>query len=242
MRTLLVALLTMVMLVAPAGARGGPSSKPIDIYIVVPADAVTTVTPAESKQHIERVVGQPTDAPCLQRWSPWDTSTWWTCTMEGWFRHEIGKVFDYRITTVNVPAYTYVGRDVCGSYAGYGAWQYTIDYLKGIASFSKGARTFLYLMGGGGWAGHFAPTNRQVDHAGMVGDWGAMQMVGRPNACIPAWAEPSGGLSHEFVGMMGMYVDGGCYDDGLGCYLGDAMTSAEKAALLKYSGSWLRSP
>jgi|KBSSwiStaDraftv2_1062776.scaffolds.fasta_scaffold318114_3 hypothetical protein len=240
MKALLLVLAASLLLVAPAA--GAPAGKRVEVYVAVPADAVTTITVDEAVQTIQRITGQPTDAPCLVRWSPYDSSTW-TCSMEGWFRHELGQVFDYRITVVPIPALGFVGRDACGSYAGFGAWQWTMKYLADAHvgfSTAKGARSFVYLIGGGGWAGHFAPTNTQVEHAGMVGDWGAMVLFDKLNGCIPPeYREPQGGFSHELVGSMGMYVNGGCYDDGLGCYSGDAMTAVEKAALLKYSGQWL---
>lgn len=226
----------------PSNASQG--SKPVEIVIAVPSDSGsrTTVTSEQAISTIKYIVGEPTDAPCLQTWNPYDHSTY-GCSIEGWFRHELGEVFDYNISVIPIGDFGNNVGDACGSYGGIAAWQYATYYLKkeGV-SFARGARTMILLMGGGGWAGHFAPTNKQVEHAGMVGDWGVMLDHDLPNGCIPDWVTPSGGFSHELVGMMGMYIDGGCYDGTGGCYVGDPMTEVEKNALLKYSGQWLRNP
>lgn len=224
----------------PAHARGGPGGKAVEIYVAVPANAVTTITSAQAVETIRKVTGQPTDAPCLVSWNPYDTSTW-GCTVEGWYRHELGKVFDYRVTVVPIPAQNFAA-DACGQGA---SWEGVVSSLTNARvgfSTSKGVRTMVMVLGGGGWAGHFAPTDSQVDHMGLVGDWGVMEDHGVPNSCIPEWDTPSRGYSHELAGMMGMYIGGGCYGDGQGCFVGDAMSVVEKASLLKYSNSWLRQP
>ncbi len=241
MKKLIFAAIAALVLATTASAAG-PQSKKVEIYVAVPSDAITNVTSSQAVQTIEKIVGKPTDAPCLVSWNPYDKSTW-GCSIEGWYRHEVGKVFEYRITVVQIGA---LGgqRDACGSYTGGGLY-FAVDQQlaqNSSAGFTKNDRTMIMTMGAGGWAGHFAPPNRQVDHMGMVGDWGVMEDHGTPTSCIPEWDTPSRGFSHELAGMMGMYVGGGCYEDGYGCFVGDQMSAVEKSALLKYSGQWLRNP
>jgi hypothetical protein len=238
-RTLLILVSLLALLSAPAAARGRPT-KFIEVYVAVPADTQTTVTSAQAVQTIQRVLGSPMDAPCLGRWSPYDRSTW-NCTVEGWFRHELGQVFDYRITVVNIPA---IGGpvDACGSWSSSGLYFSAIGGLLPTgATFTKQDRAMIFLLGGGGWAGHFSPADHVDYHFGMVGDWGAMSLFNQQNACLPAeYDEPSGGLSHEFAGMMGEYVTAG-YNEG-GLFAGEPMSVNEKSDLLRYSRQWLRSP
>lgn len=204
----------------PASAARGPTSKPVEIVVAVPADAITTIT---SEQAVTSAHG-------------------FLLEINAWFERDIGQVFDYDIQIQTMPALEFAGRDACGSYAGYGVMAWVDSYLK--VPVSKGSRVMVLLVGGGGWAGHFAPTDKGngVYHFGMAGDWGVMQDFGVPTACVPTGDDANRGFSHEFAGMMGMYIGGGCYGDGMGCFAGDAMSAVEKSALLKYSGSWLRDP
>jgi hypothetical protein len=241
-RMLLILVSLLALLSAPAAARGGPT-KFIEVYVAVPADAQTTVTSAQAVQTIQRVLGSPTDAPCIGEWDPYNTATW-TCSVEGWFRHELGQVFDYRVTVVPLQALPNAepnfGRDACGSY-NWGIYTFIDPWLTDAvgAGFTKNDRTMILTLGAGGWAGHFAPTDRNVDHFGMVGDWGVMENFNLRNACVPDWDTPSRGFSHEFAGMLGMYVSDG-YSGAL--FVGNVMTANNKADLLRYSRQWLRNP
>lgn len=241
-RIILTALAVLMVCALPASAaRGAGGTKTIQVYVAVPANAVTTVTPEQAVQSIQYVLGQPTDASCLQPWSPYDHSTW-GCSVEGWFRHELGQVFDYTITVVSIPA---IGgpTDSCGSWSAQGLYFDVVGPLASMgAGFKTRDRSMILTLGAGGWAGHFSPVpDPKVDyHFGMVGDWGVMENFDLRNACVPSWDTPARGFSHEFAGMLGMYVTAG-YDEG-GLFVGDPMSANEKRDLQKYSGGWLRSP
>jgi hypothetical protein len=214
---------------SPAG-KGG---QVIPIYVVVPAQYASTVSVDQARQWAEDVIGQPTDAPCIGSHD---------CSIEAWFRHEIGRVFDYALVSVEAPNISndtaYV--DACGSFAGPG-WIYPAQEAIGASGYDirKNDRYFILLLGGGGWAGHIFATGSSKQAWGMIGDWGAERKFGVPVTCMPDWVDVSGGFSHEFAGMLGMYVTDG-YSGAL--YTGDPMTPGNKSDLLHYSGHWLRSP
>lgn len=236
MRFFLAAVVAALLLALPAGAKGGPASARVNVIVVVPATYTSNVTPAQTVTATQSWLGSPSDAACI--------GSQYTCTMEGWFRHELGRVFDYDLQTVeigNLP--TGLSTDACGSWSDSNLSFWVNGHVEaqtGIDFSSNRQRTMLVLLGGGGWAGHFSPANRGVDHFGMVGDWGVMEQYGVRNACMGSPDAPAHGFSHEFAGMMGAYVTAG-YNEG-GLFLGDVMSPNIKADLLKYSGKWLRSP
>ncbi len=229
-RTALIALAFLVC-VLPASARGGPTST-VHVYVVVPSSYSSTVTPAQGVSAVQTWLGQPTDAACI--------GSQFTCSIEGWFRHELGQVFDYDLTTVPVGFAVSGQVDACGSADG-GGWYWTVAAALSSAGYdlSNKQRVAVMFMGGGGWAGHFAPNNRVDAHLGMTGDWGVMNEYDQPNGCDPSFAyeSPAHGFSHEFAGMMGEYVTAG-YNEG-GLFVGDVMSANERRDLLRLSGKWL---
>jgi len=233
-RVLAACLLVALIFVLPARAQGG--SKTVHVLVVIPATYSSTVTPDQAVSAVQSWLGQPTDAPCI--------GSQYTCTIEGWFRHELGQVFNYDLRTVSV-SFNWSSFDACGSFSGpylYLAVDPAVSAATGINFGNTSDRTMELVMGGGGWAGHYSPADRGrvVDHMGMVGDWGVEQQYGVPVSCIPAPDAPAHGFSHEFAGMMGEYVTAG-YNEG-GLFLGDVMSAHEKADLMHYSGQWLRAP
>ena len=218
-----------------ASAQG----RAVNIYLIVPSAYNSNATTDQALAMIQKDLGSPTDAPCLQNWNSSDPSTW-NCSVEGWYRHELGKVFDYNVTIVHVSwdQTALGGLDACGqgSVALYG-----IYYDLKQQHYNVSGRTLAVTMGGGGWAGHFSPADKVTENGfGQVGDWGAMELYNNRNACVPDWDYPNRGFSHELAGAMGEYVTAG-YNEG-GLFVGDVMSAHEKADLLKYSGAWLRQP
>ena len=241
-RIALAALAAFLMLALPVSAakpaHAAANQAKVRVAVAVPTTYSSTVTPAQGEAFVRAALGSPTDAPCIGSH---------TCSVNAWFKHELGQVFDYDVTIVPMTwgVTAEQGVDSCGSTAGPG-WFYspTQDLAAAGFGFTKNDRTMTLLMGGGGWAGHFAPTDRVPVHQGMVGDWGVMAWTGQPNACLTAYGmlpeDAFAGFSHEFAGMMGAYVTAG-YNEG-GLFVGDPMSANEKKDLVKYSGRWLRSP
>lgn len=240
MKVLLIALLAALCLAATAGAaRGGPAPKAVEVYVVVPAAYSSTVTPAQGEAFVRAALGSRSDAPCIGSHS---------CSVSAWFKHELGETFDYTVETLeasfSVPPGDPNQTDSCGSTAGPG-WYWTVAsaLTEAGVSLTKNDRVAVLLMGGGGWAGHFAPTNNVPAHLGMTGDCGAMRMFDSMNPCAASYFaglpanDAASGFAHEFAGMMGAYAIGG-YGDG-GLYQGDPMGDSVKKALLRYSGKWL---
>jgi len=232
MRFVLALVVAALLLALPAVAKGGPTPSRVNVVVVVPSGYVSNTTPSQAVTSVQSWLGSPSDAACI--------GSQYTCTMEGWFKHELGKVFDYDVQTVAMaPVNSAV--DACGSYSSPFAYfqvNAAVEAATGIDLDSNRQRTMLLLMGGGGWAGHFAPTDRgnSVQHFGMVGDWGVMEQYGVRNSCQLV-DSPAHGFSHEFMGMMGAYVTSG-YNEG-GLFLGDVMSPNIRADLLRYSGKWL---
>ena len=232
---LLLVLLALALFTVPAAAKGGPAPSRVNVIVVVPPGYVSNATPAQAMTAVQSWLGSPSDAACI--------GSQYTCTMEGWFKHQLGKVFDYDLSLVqigNLPSG--LGRDACGSWSDSNLSFWVDGHVStqtGIDFSSNRQRTMELVMGAGGWAGHFAPPNRNVDHMGMVGDWGVMEQYGVRNSCQLV-DSPAHGFSHEFMGMMGAYVTSG-YNEG-GLFLGDVMSPNIRADLLKYSGKWLRNP
>ena len=240
MKIALIILSLLLLFASPAVARGGPAPKVVRVVVVVPAAYSSTVTPAQGEAFVRAALGSRSDAPCIGSHS---------CSVEGWFKHEIGQTFDYTVETLQAsfsvpPAGDPNFTDSCGSTAGPG-WYWTVasDLTAAGVSLTKNDRVAVLLMGGGGWAGHFAPTNNVPAHFGMAGDWGAMRMFDSMNSCAASYfaglpaEDAASGFAHEFAGMMGAYAIGG-YGDG-GLYQGDPMGDSVKKALLRYSGKWL---
>ena len=235
MRLVLAAIAILAVFALPAQAgRGAGGHLLVRVAVAVPTAYSSTVIPAQGEAFVRAALGAPTDASCIGSH---------TCSVEAWFKHELGQVFDYDVTVV--PMTWGVGPgdpvDSCGSTEGQG-WYYRppADLMAAGFGFDKTDRTMTLLMGGGGWAGHFAPTDRVPVHQGMVGDWGPMMQFNARNACIPADEYPNRGFSHEFMGMMGAYVTAG-YNEG-GLFIGDPLSANEKRDLLRYSGRWLYAP
>lgn len=207
MRILVVGLLALAF----ASSAGAAPNRAVEVWVVEPSNAQTTVTSAQAVT----------------------ASILFLDEINAWFQREVGQVFDYRIQTLAIGP---LGGDVdaCGSYAGP-----VLFAIRDPIGTSAQDRSMVLMLGAGGWAGHFAPPDKQVPHFGMVGDWGVMELYDAKVSCIPDWDFPNRGFSHEFAGMMGMYVGGGCYVDGQGCFVNDPLSAIEKAALLKYSGKWL---
>lgn len=243
MKILLLSILATLALATTAGAAkpvtsGGPI-KSVQVYVVVPAAYSSTVTPAQGEAFVRAAIGSRSDAPCIGSHS---------CSIEGWFKHELGQTFDYTVETINasfsVPTSDPNSVDSCGSTSG-PSWYWTVAsaLTNANVSLTKNDRVAVLLMGGGGWAGHFAPTDNVPAHLGMAGDWGAMRMFDSMNACATSYfaglpaEDAASGFAHEFAGMMGAYAIGG-YGDG-GLYQGDPMGDSVKKALLRYSGKWL---
>lgn len=248
MKTAVKSLLTVVLVAClfamAADAARAAAGKLVHVYVAVPTTYSSTVTPQQAESYVYAALGTPFDVPCIGSH---------LCTMNGWFKHEIGQVFDYDVTIVPMTWGVTPGErtDSCGSTGGFG-WYYAPaqDLAAAGAGFSKNDRTMTLLMGGGGWAGHFAPNNDVSVHQGMSGDWGVMLREGVPNACLTAYGAPVtdmfSGFGHEFMGMMGAYSVaeqrlGDGYADG-GLFQGDPMGSFVKKSLLQYSGRWLRNP
>lgn len=225
MKVVLISVLALTLAVGTAG-RGG-SNRPIEFYVAVPANAQIAVTSEQAEAAVRLWLGEPTDAPCTGSQN---------CSIEGWFRAELGRVFDYRVTVIpmkEIPGPT----DSCGS------WNFPFLYthLESTSiGLSSNDRSMVLMLGAGGWAGHFSPADRKVLHFGMVGDWGVIEQYGAEVSCIPEWDFPARGFSHELMGMMGAYVTAG-YNEG-GLFIGDGMSANIKRDLLKYSGRWLREP
>jgi hypothetical protein len=217
--------ITALMFIGGASAQGHPK---VNVLVIVPSSYVSNATPDQAVSAAQTFLGSPSDAPCIGSTS---------CSIEGWFKHELGQVFDYQIQTITIP-YGLVGSDPCGSAGGGGLYWYVNQWVSQLTHYNFGVseRDMEVLMGAGGWAGHFSPADRQVEHFGMVGDWGVMEQFNERNACIPDWDYPNRGFSHEFAGMMGMYVTDG-YNGAL--FSGDTMTANNKADLMHYSGKWL---
>lgn len=227
-RLILAALAAFAIVALPASAARGAGSHPlVHVLVVVPTSYTSNATPGQAVAAVQTWLGQPSDAPCIGSTS---------CTIEGWFKHELGQVFDYQVQTVNVPQSAGPGTDACGQ--GGDVFRY-MDWVKQLTGLSFGVseRDMEIVMGLGGWAGHWSPTDRKVDHLGAVGDWGVMEQFNARNACIPDWDYPARGFSHEFAGMMGEFVTAG-YNEG-GLFVGDPMSANEKSDLLHYSGKWL---
>lgn len=208
-------LVALALLSAPAAARGGPPTRAVEVWVVEPANAQTTVTSAQAVTASIIFLDQIND----------------------WFERDLGLVFDYTIQTLPTGPVN-SSTDECGSFRS--TTLYT--QIPDAVGVSAQDRSMVLFLGAGGWAGHFSPADKQVPHFGMVGDWGVMEQFGVPVSCIPSWDYPARGFSHEFAGMMGAYVGGGCYVDGQGCFLNDPLSALEIAALKKYSGKWLRTP
>src|SRR5215831_2291735 len=103
MRLLVLAFLAFAF-VPSAQAQG--SSKNVDVLVVVPATYSSNATPDQAVSALQSWLGQPTDAPCIGSQY---------CSIEGWFRHELGEVFDYDIQVIPITLnYTFV--DACGSF------------------------------------------------------------------------------------------------------------------------------
>lgn len=230
MKLIVLAVALFTLLIPSAVAKGGPG-KPVNVYVAAPVNAQTSVTTEQAVSAVQSWLGSPSDAPCI--------GSQFTCTMEGWFRHELGLVFDYTVEVVPMHAIT-GPTDACGSWN----FPFLYSHLESTSiGLSSQDRSMVLMLGAGGWAGHFSPANRKVDHFGMVGDWGVMQQFGVPNACVLEHAAldgPARGFSHEFAGMMGAYVTAG-YNEG-GLFLGDVFSENSKRDLAKYSGRWLRAP
>ena len=238
MKALLAGLVIALLLAAPGAARGGPTPPLVHVYVVVPTSYSSTVTPAQAVDFVHAALGSPADTPCINSHS---------CSVNAWFRHELGEVFDYDVTVFPVPWGVFDSTDACGSTDG-GGWYWQVAWsLQGAGvDLSTRSRAAVVLMGGGGWAGHFSPANHVDAHMGMAGDWGTMRMFDSMNACaanyfstLPA-NDAACGFAHEFAGMMGEFVTAG-YNEG-GLFQGDPMSTNEKKDLVRYSGKWLRSP
>jgi len=109
-RFILALVIAALLLALPAGAKGGPASARVNVVVVVPAAYSSNATPAQAEAAAQSWLGSPSDAACI--------GSQYTCTIEGWFRHEIGQVFDYTIQTVpigNLP--TGLSKDACGSWS-----------------------------------------------------------------------------------------------------------------------------
>ena len=236
-------LLTAVLAACLVG-MGASAAKPaggtrlVNVYVAVPTTYFSTVTPEQAEDFVYASLGSASDAPCIGSH---------TCSMNGWFKHEIGQVFDYDVTIVPMSWGVTFGErtDACGSTDGVGWFYAPMQDLAAVgAGFTKNDRTMTLLMGGGGWAGHYSPTDNVSVHQGMAGDWGVMVREGVPNACVTAYGMPVtdafSGFGHEFMGMMGAYSISG-YGDG-GLFQGDSMGPTVKKALLRNSGRWLRNP
>jgi len=237
MKALLAGLVIALLLASPGAARGGPAPPKINVLVVVPSAYTSNVTPAQAVSAAQTFLGQPSDAACIGVALPSDPSTW-TCSIEGWFKHELGRVFDYQIQIVPIAWASGGPFDACGASGGplYLGVNPDVSAATGL-TFTDRERDILLVMGAGGWAGHFSPADRKVPHEALIGDWGVMEQFGVPNSCIPDWDYPARGFSHEFMGMMGAYTTSG-YDEG-GLFIGDPMSAHIKADLLRYSGKWL---
>lgn len=232
-RLLIAALLFSVLLgssaMATAAAPSARGAQPIHVFVAVPPTYTSPVTPEQARIAVSTWLGQPTDAPCLGQY----------CTVEGYFRSQLGKVFDYDLTVVPgaYPQPGPGGVDACNQG---GIDQYW--FRSPTAGYSlSGNRTMVLVLGGGGWAGH-NPGTKQSGAFGMGGDWGVQAMWDVPLPCVPAGiAEPfmDRGFAHEFEGMMGMYRNGATYDY-FCCER--AMEAQHKKNLLSWSRSWLRNP
>jgi hypothetical protein len=240
-RCALIALAFLVCVLPASAARGAGGTKAVNMYIAVPASYSSTVTPAQAQAFVAAALGSPSDAPCIGSHS---------CSVEAWYRHEVGLVFDYTTTVVNLPnlSISSPNTDSCGSAAG-GFWLDVVAQQLSLQvgdQFQSGDRTMVLLMGGGGWAGHYHPRNHVDWHDGMAGDWGTMRMFDSMNACAASYFsvlpanDAANGFAHEFHGMMGAFWQSGYNEFGL--YQGDVMSDHQKQDLIKYSGRWLRSP
>src|SRR5262245_5459708 len=200
---LLAVILFALILVSFGEAKGAPTSEPVEVYVVVPAAYSSTVTVQQGVDFVHAALGSPTDAPCVGSHS---------CSVNAWFRNELGQVFDYNVTVLPVSWSVEPNDpvDECGSTDG-GGWYYQVGGSLANAGVNLTARNrvAVVLMGGGGWAGHFAPANKVIYHYGMGGDWGAMRMFNSMNTCatnyfstLPA-NDAANGFAHEFIGMMG---------------------------------------
>jgi len=212
-------LFALVLFALPASAaKPAAAGKVVHVYIVAPSNAVTPITSAQAASAADLWMGQ----------------------VNGWFQQELGQVVSYDITVVpmgpvNSPT------DACGSWSAPFLYFQAVNPIEAVGGgFTTSDRTMILMLGAGGWAGHFSPADRKVEHFGMVGDWGVMEQYDARTSCVPEWDYPNRGFSHEFAGMMGAYVTSG-YNEG-GLFVGDALSENQKRDLLKYSGRWLRSP
>jgi hypothetical protein len=234
---LLAAFIGALALVGVAASAPKPVAPPIHAFVVVPSQYSSTVTPEQTVAAVQQWMGQPTDAPCIG-------ST--TCTIEGWFRHELGKVFDYDVTVHYTPktaAELSTTTDACGSMSSSLLDNAIRNLLYSEAGYVlNDQRTMMVVMGAGGWAAHqFTSPRGSTTGWGLVGDWGVMEQNGVPNSCVPSWDYPMRGFSHEVAGMMGMFsTSQGDSDDPI--FTGDVLTTTEKRNINHNSGAWLRTP
>jgi len=209
-------ILAIAAVPAQAGKGAGNTPKVVQVYVAVPPSYTSTVTPAQAIQAVPL----------------------WLDEINVWFSRDLGQSFRYSVQTFPLVEASFA-RDACGSFTGNDVYFSVTAQMKGAGIDFQRNRVMVLVMGAGGWAGHFSPQDRGVNNAGLVGDWGVMEQFGSRNTCVPDWDYPNRGFSHEFAGMMGMYVGGGCYQDGQGCFVNDPLSVTEKEALLRYSGKWL---
>lgn len=209
----------IILIVLALFMAQGPPQKRVQVYVVVPTSYVSNATPEQAMNAVPI----------------------WMLENQQWFQNELGQSIVYDLTRLDGFVRSGTSVDACGSFSGVGLYEPVMDFIR-KSGYRAGSqdRTMILVMGAGGWAGHFSPPNKVRDHFGMVGDWGVMEQYDQRNACIPDWDNPNRGFSHELAGMMGMYVGGGCYGDGQGCFVNDSMSEQEKADLLEYSGRWFR--
>lgn len=205
-----------------------PTAKVIHVFVVVPSAYTSNATPAQAEAAVRLWLGQPGDAACLGHTG---------CSIEGWFKHELDRYFDYDLT-VHRSAWTATQinapnpLDECGQMHSGGPWGNVRTLLGQERGYVwSGERTIVLLMGAGGWAGH----NPDSGFA-LVGDWGVAEQNGYPGICDPyGTVFPSRGFGHEFVGMLGAFRDGAYYP----IFTGDELDEQHESNLRTSSGEWL---
>lgn len=205
-----------------------PAAKVIHVFVVVPSVYTSNVTVAQAEAATRLWLGQPGDAACLGHAG---------CSIEGWFKHELGLYFDYDLTVhrsawtatqINAP----YPLDSCGQMNELGVWGNVPSLLYQERGYDRGGqKTMVLLVGAGGWAGHHPDSATAI-----VGDWGVAEQNGYPGVCDPyGTVFPSRGFGHEFVGMLGAFVNDAYYP----VFTGDPLDAQHEANLLARSGDWL---
>lgn len=238
-----LSLMTLISASTSTGASRNPAT--VHVLIVVPSQYGGPATATTAETVLRLWLGQPTDSPCTGDFRVTG------CTIEGWFRQEIGEVFDYDVTIVNL-AETATDLDYAAVVTlGCGEIFNSLDNNNNMRAFvsaesgyvGTGQRTMYEVLGAGGYARHkFISSKSTTTGYGIIGDWGVAEQLGIQESCdLFAGNYAVTGFGHEFAGMMGTYSTSQTDTDD-NVYAGTQLTAAEKHNLTHNSGDWLRSP